>query len=323
MFEGEKWEQFKAEESLKRQRKIAIWVIVMITLISVILSSVLFVRMRHYETAFETARQNLIWDLQVSLRGFRFATGSIFNDDDMMNWLHEENITFAARTRALWSHHNGNIGETISGHHGFRFVSPYGIMDATWGFPFMRTDVPEVLLTNRFEISDIIQELLDSIDPAMDTYYVLQLVLTARDEINQFFAEHDFEMGHRRNVENIRLRIPHITGEALRFSGDDNLDSLHFIVFHFMPFDNHIWALLAHHDEDFPEDLAYLMNRMSLVANDIFSRDEDDAREIAELIGQELLRLYDNLSPDMDLQTVLDLITNTMREIKEITPLTQ
>ena len=302
-------EQFKAEESSAKWRTVSIILIVA----CVILAILLFVTIRNHSAALrnhsavlETTRQGHMLELQRSLRGFQTVIFfDLYRDlDSATEQLRRHNHIFEVKLHALHIHSAGS-------------PVPFQM------FSFIRTDTPEILLENSREISYIIRRLIENVEPSTDTDYALKLILAARDEINQFFTEHDFEMGHRRHVEDIRFRIPHITSETLHFSGDNNNDALLFIVFHFMPFDDNIWALLAHHDEDFPEDLAYLMSRMSLVADDIFSRDEDDAREIAELIGQELSQLYDNLSPDMDLQTVLDLITNTMREIKEITPLTQ
>ena len=186
MFEGEKWEKFKARDDLRKLRKIT----VIITLIFVALSSVLFVRMRHYEAAFETARQNHIWDILHSLSEFESIFQEFYRLDteDFMLELRQQNVIFIARTRALGNHHDRNIGETFCRFWGFRFISPYGnIYNVGTGFPFMRTDAPEVLIRNRLEMQGITRQLRGSIHLNMDTYDVLLLVVAAKGEINEFF----------------------------------------------------------------------------------------------------------------------------------------
>ena len=296
--DGEKLKRIKAELNAEKWRKISIALMVLCAILAISL----FSAARSHSAAFEATRQSHMAWMQRSLRGFEAVTFELHHDlDSATEKIRGYNSMLEINLRTLHIH---NTGSAVS----FQ------------GFNFIRTDAPEILLENSREIFHIMRSLIRSIEPSTDTDYALELILTARDEINHFFTEHDFEMTHRSRVESIRRNIPHITGETLRFSDDASLDALWFIL-PFMPFDSNIWALLAHHDKDFPEDLAYLMSRMSLVADDIFLRDKDDAREISELIGQKLSQLRENLNPDMDLQTVLDLITDTMREIKEITPL--
>ncbi|MDR2183824.1 MAG: hypothetical protein LBE55_06580 [Clostridiales bacterium] len=313
----EKLERYAAElrrsdRRAEKWRKIA--VIAMAAL--AVSTTVLFVR----EHRFETARQSHLRDLQNNIREFE----SIMWDfdapwssvDDSIDRLRAENGVFRATTRALWNHHDWRIGTIDS--------EPW----EWWAWQelyFVRVDAPEVLRENRADIAIIIWRLVDNImgEPALDTYDALRLVLAARDEINEFFWEHDFEQQSRYLVERVRSELrrlqDYIYLDIYLASHHGYAATTYEIVLRTLAaFVNHaLHNLYAHHGEEFAgAGLDIFMDYPTLLGR--LFRYHDNPNEIAWRMAVMLWELREAIDPVMDWRQISGMVAETMDEIQEM-----
>ena len=304
------------EKRLKKWRRIA----VALAALLVILTTVLFVRVNNLETSFEAARQNHIAELRRNLVGFDAIMWDIGSIDtgDATERLRRENAALMAATRALMHHHDFRIG-TIAA-------------DRWWvwqGLSLVRADAPEVLHANQVDVILIIRRLQDDLreNPAMDSYDVLQLVIAARDSINEFFYEHDIEADRRYHIEAVLLHLSMLWFGAHRASVYGDLIFHDFVTIStfraglFLS-ESALYRLYTHYGEEFTYGRFHVLGPSffdeSPTLIELIYEHDDNPAETAGQIAEKLLELVENIDFDMDLWQISDLISETMNEIQEM-----